>query len=89
MDTVSINNSSLYGSKYFISIHDDSTRFGWILFIKSKDQVFNAFLSWYTIIKISFLAYQLNIYVRIIVRNWKMIYTMTSLYLMNLNKMVE
>ena len=58
-------------------------------FIKSKDQVFNAFLSWYTIIKISFLAYQLNIYVRIIVRNWKMIYTMTSLYLMNLNKMVE
>ena len=50
MNTVSINNPSLYGNKYFVSILDDYTRFGWVLF-KSKDQVFDAFLSWYKNIK--------------------------------------
>ena len=52
MDTISINNISLYSNKYFISILDDYTRFAWVLFIKFKDQVFDAFLSWYKILKI-------------------------------------
>ena len=51
MDTVFINNTSLYDNKFFVSILDDYTRFGWVLFIKSKDQVFDAFLSWYKNIK--------------------------------------
>jgi peptide/histidine transporter 3/4 len=33
-------------NKYFVSIPDDYNRFGWVLLIKSKDQVFDAFLSW-------------------------------------------
>ena len=51
MDTVTIKNESLYGNKYFISILDDYTRYGWVLFIKSKDEVFENFLNWYKIIK--------------------------------------
>jgi len=51
MDTVTINSRSMYGNKYFVSILDDYTRFGWVLFIKSKRDVFNAFLNWYNNIK--------------------------------------
>ena len=51
MDTVAISSESLYGNKYFISILDDYTRFGWVLFIKSKDQVFTEFEKWYNSIK--------------------------------------
>jgi len=46
MDTVVISNKSIYGNKYFVSILDDNTRFGLILFIKSKADIFNAFHSW-------------------------------------------
>ena len=47
MDTVTINSRSMYGNKYFVSLLDDYTRFGWVLFIKSKSEVFDAFVSWY------------------------------------------
>ena len=51
MDTVSITDESLYGNKYFLSILDDYSRFGWILFFKSKAEVFQKFISWYNMIK--------------------------------------
>jgi len=43
MDTVSINDESLYGNKCL----DDYSRFGWIIFLKSKSEVFNKFILWY------------------------------------------
>eukprot|EP00833_Pecoramyces_ruminatium_P010680 jgi/Orpsp1_1/1184712/evm.model.c7180000090672.1 len=48
MDTVTIKQESLYGNKYIISILDDFTRFGWVLFIKDKKKVFETFFDWYT-----------------------------------------
>ena len=47
MDTVSSPDSSLYENKYFLTILDDHTRYSWVHFFKSKDQVYNTFLKWY------------------------------------------
>jgi len=47
MDTVSSPDSSLYGNKYFLTILDDHTRYSWVYFLKSKDQVYYTFLNWY------------------------------------------
>eukprot|EP00833_Pecoramyces_ruminatium_P015816 jgi/Orpsp1_1/1189848/evm.model.d7180000074941.1 len=51
MDTVSLKTPSLYGNKYFLSILDDYTRYGWVIFFKSKKQVFDIFLTWYNRVK--------------------------------------
>jgi len=47
MDTVSSLDSSIYGNKYFLSILDDYTRYGWVFFMNSKAEVFNIFRKWY------------------------------------------
>jgi len=36
MDTVAINDESLHGNMYFLSILNDYSGFGWILFLSSK-----------------------------------------------------
>lgn len=51
MDTVSSPDTSIYGNKYFLTILDDYTRYGWVIFIKSKGDVFDAFSTWHKRIK--------------------------------------
>jgi len=51
MDTVTISDYSLYGNKYILSILDDYSRFGWVIFLKSKGDVFNAFHNWFLKVK--------------------------------------
>jgi len=51
MDTVSLKQSSLYGNKCFLTILDDYSRYGWVIFCKSKSEVFNIFLNWYNRVK--------------------------------------
>ncbi len=41
-----MNEKSLGGAEYFLSFIDDSTRYVWVYFLKSKDQVFEKFLEW-------------------------------------------
>ena len=41
-----MNEKSLGGAQYFLSFIDDSTRYVWVYFLKSKDQVFEKFLEW-------------------------------------------
>ena len=51
MDTASLKQSSLYGNKCFLTILDDYSRYGWVIFCKSKSEVFNIFLIWYNRVK--------------------------------------
>jgi len=51
MDTASLKQSSLYGNKCFLTILDDYSRYGWVIFCKSKSEVFNIFLNWYNRVK--------------------------------------
>jgi len=51
MDTVLNSDKSIYGNKYFFTIMDDYTRFGWTFFLKSKAEVFPTFLKWYNKVK--------------------------------------
>ena len=41
-----MNEKSLSGAEYFLSFIDDKTRYVWVYFLKSKDQVFEKFLEW-------------------------------------------
>ena len=41
-----MNEKSLSGAEYFLSFIDDKTRYAWVYFLKSKDQVFEKFLVW-------------------------------------------
>ena len=41
-----MNEKSLSGAEYFLSFIDDKTRYVWVYFLKSKDQVFEKFLDW-------------------------------------------
>jgi len=67
MDTVTISDYSLYNNKYFLSILDDYSRFGWIIFLKSKSEVFPTFSTWYN--KIKNIFNKNIIYVQITVQN--------------------
>jgi len=51
MDLVSSSEPSIYGNKYFLSILDDYSRYGWVIFLKSKADTFDAFIIWYKRIK--------------------------------------
>ena len=46
MDLVGPINESLFGKKYFLTILDDFSRFGWVFFLESKNDVFDKFLVW-------------------------------------------
>jgi len=47
MDLVQSPDYSIYGNKYFLTILDDYSRYGWVIFIDSKEKVFDSFLAWY------------------------------------------
>jgi len=47
MDTMSAPDPSMYGNKYFLTILDDYTRYGWFFFLKKKGEVFINFERWY------------------------------------------
>ena len=51
MDFVSSSEPSIYGNKYFLSILDDYSCYGWVIFLKSKADTFEAFIIWYKKIK--------------------------------------
>ena len=46
-----MNEKSLSGAEYFLSFIDDKTRYVWVYFLKSKDQVFEKFLEWKTMVE--------------------------------------
>lgn len=41
-----MNEKSLSGAEYILSFIDDKTRYVWVYFLKSKNQVFEKFLEW-------------------------------------------
>ena len=41
-----MNKKLLSGAEYFLSFVDDKTRYVWVYFLKSKEQVFEKFLEW-------------------------------------------
>jgi len=47
MDLVGPVNESIYGSKYFLSILDDFSCYGWVLFLDNKSETFDKFHSMY------------------------------------------
>ena len=47
MDLVGPIAPSVNGNKYFLTILDDFSRFGWVLFLQSKNDTFNHFINWY------------------------------------------
>jgi len=51
MDLVGPIPESIYGNKYFFTILDDFSRYGWVLFLKSKDETFSAFHNWFNNVK--------------------------------------
>ena len=44
---------SLSGAEYFLSFIDDSTRYVWVYFLKSKDEVFSKFVEWKAMVETS------------------------------------
>jgi len=50
MDLVGPINESLFSNKYFLTILDDFSRFGWVFFLESKNDAFDIFLVWAKII---------------------------------------
>ena len=42
---------SIYGNIYFMTILDDFSRFGWVLFFKSKKDTYISFIKWFTQVK--------------------------------------
>ena len=45
-----MNEKSLSGAEYFLSFIDDNTRYVWVYFLNRKDQVFEKFLEWKTMV---------------------------------------
>ena len=41
-----LSSASLGGAQYFLTFIDDKTRYTWVYFLKSKEQVFDKFLEW-------------------------------------------
>lgn len=52
LDLVGPLPESIYGNKYFFTILDDYSRYGWVLFLKGKDQTFSTFYKWFNNVKI-------------------------------------
>ena len=48
-----INTKSLGGSEYFLTFIDDKTRYVWVYFLHSKDQVYKTFREWKAMVELS------------------------------------
>jgi len=72
MDLIGSITESLYNNKYILSILNDNSRYGWVLFIKNKSDTFETFYNWFSKIKNIFNT-RINLYVPIMVRNLKML----------------
>ena len=46
-----MSEKSLGGANYFVSFTDDKTRYSWIYTLKTKDQVFDRFVQWKTLVE--------------------------------------
>jgi len=42
---------SIYGNRYFFTILDDYSRYGWVIFLKNKSDTFQSFYTWFNKIK--------------------------------------
>jgi len=51
MDLVGPITESIYCNKYFFSILDDYSRFGWVHFLKNKSETFSEFSIWFSKMK--------------------------------------
>ena len=51
LDLVGPLPESIHGNKYFFTILDDYSRYGWVLFLKGKDYTFPAFYKWFNNVK--------------------------------------
>jgi len=51
MDLIGPITESLYNNKYILSILDDHSRYGWVLFITNKSDTFETFYNWFSKIK--------------------------------------
>jgi len=60
MDLVKAPDFSFYNNRYFVTILDDFTRYSWVLFVKNKSDVYNAFIIWYNQIKNIFKNYNIK-----------------------------
>jgi len=47
LDLVGPVNPSINNNKYFLTILDDYSRYGWVIFTENKNDVFNKFIIWY------------------------------------------
>eukprot|EP00833_Pecoramyces_ruminatium_P004671 jgi/Orpsp1_1/1178703/evm.model.c7180000066417.1 len=46
MDLVGPVDESIHGNKYFLTILDDYSRYGWVLFLENKSETFDKFYQW-------------------------------------------
>ena len=46
-----IRKKSLGGGQYFLTFTDDKSRYSWVYILKSKDQVFECFVEWKTLVE--------------------------------------
>ena len=46
MDLVGPVDESIHGNKYFLTILDDFSRYGWVLFLENKGDTFDKFYNW-------------------------------------------
>ncbi len=46
-----MNEKSIGGTEYFLSLIDDQTRYVWVYFLKTKDQAFEKFTEWKTLVE--------------------------------------
>ena len=51
---------SFYNNRYFETILDDFTRYSWVLFVKNKSDIYNAFIILYNQIKNIFKNYNIK-----------------------------
>ena len=49
-----INSESKGGNQYFLTLIDDATHYTWVYVLKTKDQVFNYFKEWKTLVENQF-----------------------------------
>jgi len=47
LDLVGPVTPSINNNKYFLTILDDYSRYGWVIFTENKNEVFNKFIVWY------------------------------------------
>jgi len=51
MDLVGPLPDSIHSNKYFFTILDDFSRYGWVLFLKGKNDTYHAFYNWFRNVK--------------------------------------